>query len=85
MNTINTKAVLSTARGVDTLLPVLTGEQSLIEWAQSIAGDTTKTKAGRDISVARATLNGAQFAMTNMAIIAVAGYFVLREHSEPAH
>lgn len=68
MNTINTKAILSTARGVDTLLPVLTGEQSLIEWAQSIAGDTTKTKAGRDISVARATLNGAQFAMTNMAM-----------------
>ena len=68
MKNTNLNAVLSTARGAEVLLPILTGEQSLVEWAQSIAGDTTKTKAGRDISVARATLNGAQFAMTNMAM-----------------
>lgn len=68
MNTINTKAILSTARGVETLLPIVTGQQSLVEWAQSIAGETVTTKAGREISAARATLNGAQFAMTNMAM-----------------
>lgn len=68
MKNTNLNAVLSTARGTEVLLPVLTGEQSLIEWAKAIAGETVTTKAGREISAARAALNGAQFAMTNMAM-----------------
>lgn len=68
MKTINTKAILSTARGTEILLPVLTGEQSLVEWAQSIAHESVTTKNGREISAARSALNGAQFAMTNIAM-----------------
>lgn len=68
MKNTNLNNILSTARGVETLLPIVTGQQSLVEWAQSIAGETVTTKAGREISAARATLNGAQFAMTNMAM-----------------
>jgi len=68
MKTNTIANVIATARGVETLLPIVTGQQSLVEWAQSIAGETVTTKAGREISAARATLNGAQFAMTNMAM-----------------
>lgn len=65
-NTINN--IIATARGVDTLLPMLTGQQSVTEWAKSIAAETVTTKTGREISAARAALNGAQFAMTNIAM-----------------
>lgn len=68
MKTNTIANVIATARGVETLLPIVTGQQSLVEWAKAIAGETVTTKAGREISAARATLNGAQFAMTNMAM-----------------
>ena len=68
MKTTTPNSIIATARGVDTLLPMLTGQQSVTEWAQSIAADTVVTKTGREISAARAALNGAQFAMTNIAM-----------------
>ena len=68
MKTTTINSIIATARGVDTLLPMLTGQQSVTEWAQSIAADTVVTKTGREISAARAALNGAQFAMTNISM-----------------
>lgn len=68
MKTTNLNAILSTARGAEVILPLVTGQQTLTEWAQSIAKESVTTKAGREISAARAALNGAQFAMTNMAM-----------------
>jgi len=70
-NTMKTNTitnVIATARGAEVLLPMLTGQQSVTEWAKSIAADTVVTKTGREISAARAALNGAQFAMTNIAM-----------------
>ena len=49
------------------LLPVLLGQHP-VEWAQSLAKESVTTKAGREISAARAALNGAQFTMTNLAM-----------------
>lgn len=68
MKTITTAQILSTARGAEVLLPMLTGQQSISDWAKSIAADTVTTRNGREISAARAALNGAQFAMTNIAM-----------------
>lgn len=68
MKTTKLNAILSTARGADALLPLITGQLTPQAWAQSIAKDTVATKAGREISAARAALNGAQFAMTNVAL-----------------
>lgn len=68
MKTITTSNIIATARGAEVLLPMLTGQQSVTEWAKSIAADTVVTKTGREISAARAALNGAQFAMTNIAM-----------------
>lgn len=68
MKTTTINNIIATARGVDTLLPMLTGQQSVTEWAKSIAAETVTTKTGREISAARAALNGAQFAMTNVAM-----------------
>lgn len=68
MKTTTIRNIIATARGTEVLLPVLTGEQSVTEWAKSIAGDTVTTKTGREISAARSALNGAQFAMTNIAM-----------------
>lgn len=65
-NTINN--VIATARGTEVLLPAITGEQSLVEWAQKLVAETVTTKHGREISAARAALNGAQFAMSNVAL-----------------
>lgn len=68
MKTITTNDIIATARGTEILLPVLTGKQSLMEWAQAIAKDSVTTKNGREMSAARSALNGTQFAMTNMAM-----------------
>lgn len=68
MKTISIQNILSTARGTDVLLPVITGQQTPMEWAQAIARDSVTTKNGREISAARSALNGAQFAMTNIAM-----------------
>jgi hypothetical protein len=68
MKTISIQNILSTARGTDVLLPVITGQQTPMEWAQAIAKDSVTTKNGREISAARSALNGAQFAMTNIAM-----------------
>jgi hypothetical protein len=68
MKTISIQNILSTARGTDILLPVITGQQTPMQWAQAIAKDSVTTKNGREISAARSALNGAQFAMTNMAM-----------------
>ena len=68
MKTITTSNIIATARGAEVLLPMLTGQQSVTEWAKSIAAETVVTKTGREISAARAALNGAQFAMTNIAM-----------------
>lgn len=68
MKTISIQNILSTARGTDILLPVITGKQTPMEWAQAIAKDSVTTKNGREISAARSALNGAQFAMTNIAM-----------------
>ena len=68
MKTITIQNILSTARGTDVLLPVITGQQTPMEWAQAIAKDSVTTKNGREISAARSALNGAQFAMTNVAM-----------------
>lgn len=68
MKTISIQNILSTARGTDVLLPVITGQQTPMEWAQAIAKDSVTTKNGREISAARSALNGAQFAMTNVAM-----------------
>lgn len=68
MKTISIQNILSTARGADVLLPVITGQQTPMEWAQAIAKDSVTTKNGREISAARSALNGAQFAMTNIAM-----------------
>lgn len=68
MKTTTINSVIATARGTENLLPIITGQQSLVEWAQSIAAESVTTKTGREISAARAALNGAQFAMTNVAM-----------------
>lgn len=68
MKTITARDIIATARGADLFLPMLKGEQSPSEWARSIAKDSVTTKNGREISAARAALNGMQFAMTNMAL-----------------
>ncbi|KII34863.1 hypothetical protein NL64_06265 [Pseudomonas fluorescens] len=68
MKTITIKDIVATARGTEILLPLLNGETSITEWAQSIALDSVTTKNGREISAARSALNGAQFAMTNVAM-----------------
>lgn len=68
MKTISIQNILSTARGTDILLPVITGQQTPMQWAQAIAKDSVTTKNGREISAARSALNGAQFAMTNIAM-----------------
>lgn len=68
MKTTTINNIIATARGTEVLLPVLTGQQSVTEWAKAIAGDTVTTKTGREISAARAALNGAQYAMTNIAM-----------------
>ena len=68
MKANNTLAILATARGVETLLPLISHEQSITEWAQALAGESVTTRQGREISAARAALNGAQFAMTNIAM-----------------
>lgn len=68
MKTTTLNNIIATARGTEILLPVLTGQQSITEWAQAIAKDSVTTKNGREISAARSALNGAQFAMTNIAM-----------------
>jgi hypothetical protein len=68
MKTTSLRNIVSTARGADVLLPLITGDMTPQQWAQSIAKDTVATKAGREMSAARAALNGAQFAMTNIAM-----------------
>lgn len=68
MKTTNLNAILSTARGAEAVLPLVTGQQTIAEWAQGLAKESVTTKSGREISAARAALNGAQFAMTNMAM-----------------
>lgn len=78
MKTTTLNNIIATARGTEILLPVLTGQQSVTEWAQAIAKDSVTTKNGREISAARSALNGAQFAMTNVAM-------ALRSASELGH
>jgi hypothetical protein len=68
MKTNTIASVVATARGAELLLPMLTGQQSLVEWAQGIAHESVTTKSGKEISAARSALNGAQFAMTNIAM-----------------
>lgn len=68
MKTTTLNNIIATARGTEILLPVITGQQSVTEWAQAIAKDSVTTKNGREISAARSALNGAQFAMTNVAM-----------------
>jgi hypothetical protein len=68
MKTTTTAQIIATARGTEILLPILTGQQSPVEWAKAIAKDSVTTKNGREISAARSALNGAQFAMTNIAL-----------------
>ena len=68
MKTTTINNIIATARGTDVLLPVITGQQTPMEWAQAIAKDSVTTKNGREISAARSALNGAQFAMTNVAM-----------------
>ena len=68
MKTTTIRNIIATARGTEALLPMLTGQQSVTEWAKSIAADTVVTKNGREISAARAAINGTQFAMTNIAM-----------------
>lgn len=68
MKTTKINAILSTARGAEAVLPLVTGQQTIAEWAQGLAKESVTTKSGREISAARAALNGAQFAMTNMAM-----------------
>lgn len=68
MKTITIKDIVATARGTEILLPLLNGDMGVTEWAQSIAKDSVATKNGREISAARSALNGAQFAMTNVAM-----------------
>ena len=68
MKTITIKDIVATARGTEILLPLLNGDMSITEWAQSIAKESVATKNGREISAARSALNGAQFAMTNIAM-----------------
>jgi hypothetical protein len=68
MKAITIKDIVATARGTEILLPLLSGEMDIRDWARSIAMDSVTTKAGREISAARSALNGAQFAMTNVAM-----------------
>lgn len=68
MKDITSKEIIANARGAELFAGFLTGQQSLTEWAQGIARESITTKAGREISAARAALNGAQFAMTNIAL-----------------
>lgn len=68
MKTTTTSSIIATARGTEVLLPLLTGQMTVTDWAKSIAADTVVTKTGREISAARSALNGAQFAMTNVAM-----------------
>lgn len=68
MKAITSKEIIANARGAELFAGFLTGQQSLTEWAQGIARESITTKAGREISAARAALNGAQFAMTNIAL-----------------
>lgn len=68
MKAITIKDVVATARGTEILLPLLSGDMNITDWARSIAMDSVTTKAGREISAARSALNGAQFAMTNVAM-----------------
>lgn len=68
MKNTNINNILSTARGADAFVPMLTGKQSVTDWAKALATESVATKSGREISAARAALNSAQFAMTNMAM-----------------
>ena len=68
MKTITIKDIVATARGTEILLPLLNGDMSITEWAQSIAKESVATKNGLEISAARSALNGAHFAMTNIAM-----------------
>lgn len=68
MKNTNLNTILSTARGADAFVPMLTGKQSVTDWAKALATESVTTKSGREISAARAALNSAQFAMTNMAM-----------------
>ena len=67
-NTTTTNTIIATTNGLELLAPVLTGKQHPVEWAQALAKENVTTKAGREISAARAALNGAQFGMTNLAL-----------------
>lgn len=68
MKTNTIANVIATARGAEAFVPMLTGEQPITEWAKAMAAESVTTKSGREISAARHALNGAQFAMTNMAM-----------------
>lgn len=68
MKASNITSVLATARGAEVLLPLITGQTTLEQWARELAGQSVVTQSGREISAARAALNGMQFAMTNIAL-----------------
>lgn len=59
--------IISAANIDATLLPVLLGQHPEA-WAKSLVKDSVVTKNGREISAARAALNNAQFAMTNISM-----------------
>lgn len=66
MKTTITQIIQSTNTDA-ALLPVLLGQHP-VEWAKSLVTESVVTKSGREISAARAALNGAQFTMTNLAM-----------------
>lgn len=62
-----TAQIIKAINADSALLPVLLGQHP-VEWAQSLAKESVTTRNGREISAARAALNGAQFTMTNLAM-----------------
>lgn len=62
-----TSQIIKSINADAALLPVLLGQHP-VEWAQSLSKESVTTKTGREISAARAALNGAQFTMTNLAM-----------------
>lgn len=68
MKTSNITSVLATARGAEAVLPLITERVTLEQWAKDLAGQSVVLQNGREISSARAALNGMQFAMTNIAL-----------------
>lgn len=68
MKTTTTRAIMSTAYGADTWIPLIAGEQEPKEWLTGLLGQSVPTKNGGEMSLIRSTLFKSQLAVTNIAL-----------------